>query len=523
MAGFDDFLRAAKRAADEYDLEVSLVHFSTAEGLLEAIKDPEERKEKRLDLLKERSKVLIVESEWDEALVDLEEAIPLAQELGKLEIVVDSMLGKGRIFLSRGNLQEAKRIFQEGFDIATEQDFEEKYPECHYFLGSTLAKMGEGDKALMIFESGLRIADRVEAEADIIAGIHIEMGLLHFRMGMMDDAAEFYQQCLEILEHEELNLKKANAYRYLGVIYSIKRDFMKCLQNYQNALRVFSELNNLLGLAKTYRSVGQAFMAMGFLPETIFFLERSRDIYDEIGAKSDLGMIYGKLGDAWIEREDYDKAIEYYMKDMEISEELNNTHALAYTYRNLGKIYRIKKDWENADKYYEKSYQYFSSVQDQLNTASTFLELAFLHTEMKDPDKALDYAKTAEQIFKENQKRNKLALVEVAYGIYNRLKRNWEEALFHFEKAITILSEGKPTLDLSDAFYHYAYTYREKREYDQALNFFKRALQIAEGLKASRQIDKCLKQITQIDELEVIRIALQKLETKELTKGYIGG
>ncbi|RMH68734.1 MAG: hypothetical protein D6675_15125 [Gemmatimonadetes bacterium] len=514
---FSDFLNAGLASAKNFDNEIALVHFSTAEDLLLREKETTETKANFVQLRLARGEILIQQSEWDNALQDFTKAYETAKELDDKEAMTNALIGQGKIKLQQGDLQTAKSLFQDALNTADAGKLEHKFPECQFHLGNTLSRLGENDKALMILESGVRIADRVNADPDIYAGINTQMGLLHFRMGMMDDAVGFYEKALEILQDEELSLRKAEAYRYLGVIYSIKRNYSKSLENYDKALEIYLDVENEWGMAKTYSSLGQAFKEMGNHHEAIFFYEKSQSLYEFLGAKSDMGMIYGKLGDVHIMLENYDAAIDYFQKDLAVSEELNNTHALSYTYRNLGKIYRLKKDYENSEKYFQRSYEFFSSVQDQMNTGRVFLDMAHLFLDMNQMEKALEHAQTAEMIFKQERKPRALAGVDVVMGKYHRQKREWDTAEAHFEKALDALDEGKLSEDLASAHYEYGLMCMEKRDDSKAINHFNRALEISEDLGLNRMIEECLHCIEKIDEREVIRIALRRLKSRELT------
>ncbi len=512
FSSFDRVYNTGIEALKKGKIDIALVHFSTAEEYLKVLGDTAETEKRLLDVLMTRSSIQEKLSEWDDAESDFRRALELAKKLSDPAIIVDCMAGLGKIKYQQGDLKEAKAIFEEGFSIATDHEMEDKYPAYHYHVGSTLAKLGESDKALMIFESGLRIAERVKADKNLIASINNQMGLLHFRMGMRDEAVPYYEESLRLLEGETENSTKAEGHRYLGIIFQIKRKYLEALEHYSEAIATYSKIRGNLGLAKTYGSVGQAYLKMGNITEALFFLEKSMALLEKLQARADLGMVYGKLGDAYVAKENYETAAQFYQKDIEMAEELKNTHGMAFSFLNLGRIYRIKKDWPLAEKYYIKSYEYFSSVQDQINVGVCFKELGYVYMGIGDYEKAVDHAKTAIEIFKSTQQPVQLASSQKVLAICFRTQQDWNNALELFNNVIPIFRQNNIKDDLAETYYELGQTYMDMRNRFESIKYLTKAFALAEELGNHSLMDNILHKIEKVDELELIRLSIRKLK-----------
>ena len=153
-------------------------------------------------------------------------------------------------------------------------------PEVHQMQAEAVAKVSarakqDFDDALKAMEAG----DDVRAEALLrrvsmqhpdLSGPYVNLGLLKFRSGKLDEAEKQFQQALKV------NPRSAVSYNHMGIILRGKGDFKEARKYYEKALDIdpdyafahlnygilldlyIGELDNALGHYEKFQELSQA-------------------------------------------------------------------------------------------------------------------------------------------------------------------------------------------------------------------------------------------------------------------------
>ncbi|MCX6291438.1 MAG: tetratricopeptide repeat protein [Bacteroidetes bacterium] len=164
----------------------------------------------------------------------------------------------------------------------------------------------------------------------------------------------------------------SDAYFYLGLIYTIKEDYLKAISNYQTAIRLFpspkSKAFTNLGLAyrktkqfelavavldsaikadpkdaEPYQSKGYALAGLGKNAEAIIEFQKSIELNaSDAASHKSLGILYSNMAD-------YSKAIQHFT----VAIRLDSTDAESFY--GLGYTYQLTGDSAQAKPFFEKS------------------------------------------------------------------------------------------------------------------------------------------------------------------------
>ncbi|MDD1444514.1 tetratricopeptide repeat protein, partial [Dolichospermum sp. ST_sed3] len=273
-----------------------------------------------------------------------------------------SFVNEGELLSYFGEYAESLNSFEAALKIAQATGIPEELALCKLHLGTINAKIGEHQKGKELIEECVELVKDRQGNSEartIMASALSQPGLQFFRKGKFDDAVSHYEKAISILEDRQDSIEKAEAYRYIGVIHSIKSSYREALSYHQKSLHIVGTVKYLFGMAKVYNSIGQLCLDVQKLDEALFFMEKAERICHDLGADAEAATIYGKLGNVYMQKEDYENAVKFHLKDMEMCKRFGNYRALAYTYRNLGLSYMHNNQVDEALSYLKEGLDRF--------------------------------------------------------------------------------------------------------------------------------------------------------------------
>lgn len=508
-------LRLAEESMDTFDFEAALKLYTRAIQEANSLGESAETAALKIKGLKGIGWILWMKGAAAKAIEIYESALKTAKSSGELEDRIHLTLSIAKIYIGMGNDSLSSVYLEQVMEFARESGQRIDMAEALYLQGITAGREGEHDAAKNLFASALSALKEDPATPrarGIRAGIMTQKGLKNFRKGEYDEAIALYEASLAETEEDQISLERAEAFRYLGVIHSIRQDFAQTLRNHAEALRIFKKAGYLMGQAKAYSSIGQTYLGIEDMDRSIFFLKKAAQLYVELRSNPDLAAIYSKLGDVYILMRKFDLAVKYYLKDLKISRELQNQHGLAYTYKNLGMVYRLMGETAQVYTYLNKSQDLFEKFDDQRNIASVYFEMALACIEGSEFEDGKEYADAAFESFEATGRHAEAGKVQMLYGMMCKGLGHFEEGHKYFEKSAEMLSIGGGSSDFVNSLFEHGKLYEEERNTVAALDCFKRAYRVAADKKLESQIGKCLDKIQTIDETEIINISIEQLE-----------
>ncbi len=76
---------------------------------------------------------------------------------------------------------------------------------------------------------------------------------------------------------EKLNFQKGRAvsFRYIGIHYYMKANYLKALEYYQKSLKIEEKLNNIKGIARCCNNIGMIYMYQNNFPKSLKYLQKA--------------------------------------------------------------------------------------------------------------------------------------------------------------------------------------------------------------------------------------------------------
>ena len=145
-------------------------------------------------------------------------------------------------------------------------------------------------------------------------------------MKYANDALALCEQLLSKKEFENLKSQisnlKSKSYTNIGLIHDEKGDYVKAIEFYFKALKIFEEIGNKKGMAASYNNIGNIHSKKGDYAQALEFHFKSLKMREEIGNKKGMANSYTSIGIILWQKGDYAQALEFHFKGLKIFEEI---------------------------------------------------------------------------------------------------------------------------------------------------------------------------------------------------------
>lgn len=314
---------------------------------------------------------------------------------------------------------------------------------------------------------------------------------------------------------KKLDYKKGIAYGHLYTagVYMEKRELLKALADYFEALRLFKQQQDKyaistclhrIGLTKTYQEkyeesiqymlkAGKMREEMGFLQEasnsynnagnayanlgkyveaqTYFFksLKARETVHDSMG----ISISYLNIGNTLFEQHKLDESIRYLAKALEPIEKGPDTRLKAVIYSNMGSTYSTQKKYQQALIYCLKSLKISEEIGDKSGIITSYINMADNYASQHKLDEALNYFQKAQVLCEELE--DQALLIETFNGLgrcYEQ-KANYEKAQDYFLKALNISKEIDYKTGILDAYNNLSSITEKLKDFQKSLEYHK--------------------------------------------------
>jgi len=279
--------------------------------------------------------------------------------------------------------------------------------------------------------------------------------------------------------HEDKKSHLAQLLRYEGSILFRRQDFERSLQKYEQALQLFSELDDIYGMAKIYNFMGIAshenwehgqgenyFQKAYDLAlkdgDTTFSnsirinlaidklikgeTEEGIDIIDDMLAQKDeldlpekeFPLLLLNKGFGERDRGNYEKARECFEESLKLVKDSRLRRTLSSIYSGYAESLILCKNYERAEEYLYKAFKIHAELHNQIHLGDDYKHYAMLHTRLKYFDLAEAEFKISIRLGKENGSLSNLAETYHAFSYWAKVQGMVERQKLYLEQAISL-------------------------------------------------------------------------------------
>jgi len=216
-----------------------------------------------------------------------------------------------------------------------------------------------------------------------------------------DSSVYFSNIALEFAIKNNLELRKALAWRSLAKNDVLKGDVELALQRLKDAIIIFEKYNRQENIAKSYSLMSIALGKIHNDKEAINLLLKAIEIYERLGNKEGLRATLVNLANSYGDLNEYDKALEALRESKPFIE--SGSSEWFYYYINAGIIYQSQKNYELAKTQFDSCLiiAHRSKMVDAEVTALT--DMADLLLETNKVNEAIDFYTKAIRMASQNK------------------------------------------------------------------------------------------------------------------------
>lgn len=249
----------------------------------------------------------------------------------------------------------------------------------------------------------------------------------------------YAQNAISIANKLKYKIGVATGKMYCGQYFVSKRDSSNALVNLNQALVIYTQLNDPTGVINTllplgkmhidflqykegilnynkaldiavhnkfdeyqstiYRELGHVFYRLLDFSKALEFYQKALNLADRAQLKQEKIKIFRKIGEVYYHLDRFDITTDYSNKIITLAMELNDQKSLAYAIAWQGNIQMIKGNHSESLEKYNTSIAIRIKNNDELGLASDFANVAFIYQLIGDFNNSLKYHNLCETIF----------------------------------------------------------------------------------------------------------------------------
>jgi serine/threonine protein kinase/lipoprotein NlpI len=351
-------------------------------------------------------------------------------------------------------------------DAAEKEKGEERYQDAlnHYQVAvEILNEIGELEEA---------------KKADILC----EIAWIHSHItGDLSEALETYHQALAICERLGERRKKAEIFKEIGTIHSIRGEWEISNEAYHESMALFRDLGDLHEVGNIYSNLGINYFEEGNWDLAIENCQQAIEIAERLGYTELLADSNQLMGAIYSERKQWDEAISYYGKALQGFKELKDPRRIAHTNLNMGVAYSEMGMDKEAEEHFMRSEEIARQLGETRLLAFVYMNRAELKSS-SEPERARELCGEALSIMRQTDDRPGLAEVYRVYGLVYTSLGEWKLAEQFFENSISIYEENNNKVGIAKVYQHMSEMFRRRGMQSEALSFKRQAQELLREL-----------------------------------------
>jgi serine phosphatase RsbU (regulator of sigma subunit) len=309
-------------------------------------------------------------------------------------------------------------------------------------------------------------------------------------------ALQIANESLLISQEMELDEEIAQVEAVIGLIEYSLGNYGKALKSWENALRLYKELDNKIEYGVMLTNISAIYRSWGDYQKAIQFNLENLNLQEEIGDTSSIAKVLGNMGNIYFYMGvDYDRALDYYKRSLELFEYKKDRFWVAQILNNIGLVYLEKEDMGEALQNYNRALRIFKELNFKPGIAASQNYIGNVYLEGGNFEEALRLSREALAINQEIGNRREMASNLRDIGrVYFRWGK-FTAALDYYNKSLALNSELGHKKEVFEIYKNISEVYKKESKFDLALNYFER---YSEG-KDSSISEEYLNQISELE------------------------
>jgi tetratricopeptide (TPR) repeat protein len=278
-----------------------------------------------------------LKADYTQALAYSQQALAVAEAIGYKQAIVKNSIILCMIQIDQGELDLARTTAHNALLVAKGLGYLQGIINCHICLGNVSTSQGKLDEAVQWLKTARLQAEEVGLQ-DLIAMVMGRMGIIHAHRGEHEAAILAYQQAIQLWRLLDNQLEFGRNLANLGSIYLRSGEYERALSYYEQGLAAMQAIGARQSVANMMVRMGNVYKRIGNYERAIAYFEQSLAIYEVIQHKSGMALNLGWLGVMHNEMGQYEAALARYEQARILSEEVGDQITLAIWLMNSAEV-----------------------------------------------------------------------------------------------------------------------------------------------------------------------------------------
>lgn len=309
----------------------------------------------------------------------------------------------------------------------------------HHHIASVQERRADYEGAFTWLGHGIQQASR-HTQLELGHCFLLAAGIYQ-RQGQYDQALDWTQRALQVIEQHGSRNDLAHAYYSLGGTYGKLGRTREALAATEQSLRLYEELENIAGQADAHNNLANVLsVAAGRWQESARHYQIALELKAAVGDAHGQAILANNLGDLKRKLGAYDQALHYFSLALDQFTELGSDYGVAVLHMNMGAVSVNQGALHAARQHLERSRQLF----DRLGSEEFLAELYRIYAELElaehQPHAALRWADDALALARRLHAHAEEAEARRVRGTILRTLARREEAITDLRQASVIFA-----------------------------------------------------------------------------------
>ena len=420
------------------------------EGIIDELNNEEIEEALWAELLLLRGYISKLKGEWKKALDDYQEALGNFEKLGAGEKQADALAKIGRVYLEKGEFDQARSQFDRAMDLLGRVPHILK-ARIYDELATIHLRKREIKEAETLAEEALEMAVTLK-DKEMEAKVHNTMGNLHMTKGSWKDAQGHYEKSLDYLDGKDEQMAVI-LNNNLAIISFKAGDVEKALELWRLAAEKAERMKNL-NVMLTFSNLGSIYFSIGNWKKAEEYCLKALDISESVGKDMITAASRSTMGHIQLHREEAGWE-EHYQEALKLRLKLDDKKGQASSHNDLARGHTIRKNMEDASQHSEKALSLAQETGDGEQAVRAHLGLAKVAGAKKNNAEAKEFLKQALVKSREIKNNELLGHVYRDIGLVSAMEGEDFVAERYLKESIDILEDEKRPLELGQSLYEY--------------------------------------------------------------------
>ena len=226
-------------------------------------------------------------------------------------------------------------------------------------------------------------------------------GTIFYLSGDYEQATKNYRLALESSINSGNKSEEIKSFANLAIIKDVYGEIFEARDDFQRAIKMAEEIENMELLAFLYSELGVSFSYTASLIDSRKNYEKSFSLYEKLKNNERLSYLSSNIGSLYLQIANYKSALDYYSRGLKFAGENKLGQILNLT--GLADVYSNESNYSKALQYYKHAKEIADSIKDISSSVKIEQGIGALYYNINLPYKALETLNATESYFAETQ------------------------------------------------------------------------------------------------------------------------